>query len=196
MNSTKSEGLKKLPEYFKKMNETLEEFLSKEENIVGLNKAVEIIAATKDTKATIYLVGNGGSSAIAEHMAVDFTKNAGLKAQAISGTPMLTTFSNDYGYEYVFSKILERFANKGDVLFAISSSGQSKNILNACEAARAKGMFVITLSAFNADNPLRSAGDINFWLDSKAYGFVELLHNTIIHYVNDSVIGAIEYVIN
>ena len=97
---------------------------------------------------TIFLIGNGGSAAIAEHMAVDFTKNAGLRAMAVSGSPLLTTFSNDFGYEMVYQKAIEYFANKGDILIAISSSGASKNILNGCNAAKNKKMEVITFSGF------------------------------------------------
>jgi len=118
-----------------------------------------------------------------------------LRATAISGSPMLTTFSNDYGYERVFQKPIEIFGNEGDILIAISSSGSSVNILNACEAAKGRGMKIITFSAFKSDNPLRRKGDLNFWVDSKAFGYVELIHNVLIHYINDSIIGKAEYMI-
>jgi len=69
-----------------------------------MKEAVSLLKNSKGADSTIFLVGNGGSAAIAEHIAIDLTKNAGLRALAISGTPMLTTFSNDYGYEMVFEK--------------------------------------------------------------------------------------------
>ena len=150
---------------------------------------------TKDNNATIYLIGNGGSAAVAEHMAIDLTKNAGLRALAVSGSPMITTFSNDYGYENVFSKAVESYARKGDILVAISSSGESKNILNACKKARNKKLKIITLSGFKNNNRLRKMGDINFWVKSDAFGFLEVLHGLILHFINDSIIGKEVYMI-
>lgn len=181
--------------YFADFQRILADFTSDPENKARLDKAIEILRGTKDTSSVIYLVGNGGSSAIAEHMAIDFTKNAGLRALTISSSPMLTAFSNDFGYENVFQKALESFANRGDVLIAISSGGTSRNILNACNAAREKEMKIITFSGFNKDNPLSRLGDLNFWVNSRAFGYVELIHNLLIHYINDACIGAVEYMI-
>lgn len=181
--------------YFAGYSKTLNSFFENDANKKSLDKAIALLKSTKRLSSTIYLVGNGGSSAIAEHMAIDLTKNAGLRAMTISGSPILTTFSNDYGYEKVFQKAIECFGNKGDILIAISSSGASKNILNACNAARAKKMKIITFSGFDMDNLLNKKGDINFWVDSKAFGYVELIHNLLIHYINDAIIGSIEYMI-
>lgn len=184
-----------LDEYVKGFNIAIFEFLSDPGAKDQLEKAIQLLWNTKNRKSTIYLIGNGGSAAIAEHMAIDLTKNAGLRAMALSGSPMLTTFSNDYGYEKVFQKALESFADEGDVLIAISSSGTSQNILNACETAKKRDMIVITFSAFERDNALREMGDFNFWVNSKAFGYVELIHNLLIHYINDAIIGKVEYMI-
>src|SRR3989339_405763 len=181
--------------YYQRYDILARNFLNDKSAYDNMSKCVGILADTKKTGSKIFIIGNGGSAAIAEHMAIDLTKNAGLKAMAISGSPMLTTFSNDYGYENVFRKALESFADKNDILIAISSGGTSKNILNACACAREKGMNIITLSGFEANNPLRKAGDINFWVDSKAFGFIELFHNFILHYINDSIIGSEVYMI-
>ncbi len=184
-----------LKTYFDGYNKILNEFTADPKNQEDLQKAVDILKGLRESNSTIYLIGNGGSSAIAEHMAIDLTKNAGLRAMAISGSPMLTTFSNDYGYEKVFQKAIDSFGKAGDVLIAISSSGASKNILNACKTAKDKNMRIITFSGFNNDNPLRKEGDINFWVDSKAFGYVEIIHNLLIHYINDAIIGSVEYMI-
>lgn len=181
--------------YFAGYSKTLNLLLENDMNEDSLNEAITLLKGTKGTRSTIFLIGNGGSSAIAEHMAIDFTKNAGLRAMAISGSPILTTFSNDYGYEKVFQKAIENFSSEGDILIAISSSGTSKNILNACKAAKAKKMKIVTFSGFSVDNPLKKEGNINFWVDSKAFGYVELIHNLLIHYINDAIIGSIEYMI-
>jgi D-sedoheptulose 7-phosphate isomerase len=182
-------------EYFSNYYSALNKFLKNRENAGNLFKAVVLLKKTKNSNSRIYLIGNGGSAAIAEHMAIDLTKNARLRAIALSGSPMLTTFSNDYGYENVFQKAIECFAEKKDLLIAISSSGTSKNILNACDAARKKKMTIITFSAFESDNLLRKKGDLNFWVDSKAFGYVEIIHNLLIHYINDCIIGSAEYMI-
>jgi D-sedoheptulose 7-phosphate isomerase len=182
-------------DYYVKFNDILKNFFSDKDHCSDLQRTIGILNSTKSSNSTIFLVGNGGSAAIAEHMAIDFTKNAGLRALAISGSPMLTTFSNDYGYERVFQKAIESYARKNDVLIAISSSGSSKNILNACAAAKEKKMKVITFSGFSEDNPLRKEGDINFWIDTKAFGFVEIIHNLLIHYICDAIIGSTEYTI-
>ncbi|MBI4308997.1 MAG: SIS domain-containing protein [Candidatus Omnitrophica bacterium] len=181
--------------YFSDFDAVLKNCLKDLSHRKGLEKSVKILKATRKTRHKIILVGNGGSSAIAEHMAIDLTKNAGLKAMAFSGSPMLTTFANDFGYEKVFQKAIETFGDQGDVLIAISSGGTSKNILNAVSAAKAKGMKVITLSGFAPDNPLRAKGDINIWVNSRAFGYVELIHNLLLHYINDAIIGKAEYMI-
>ena len=183
-----------LDSYFSDFNDVLKACLADPAHRKGLAEAVKMLKATKG-KAKILLVGNGGSAAIAEHMAIDLTKNAGLRAVTVSGTPTLTTFANDFGYDKVYQKGVEAFGDAGDVLIAISSGGTSKNILNAVAAARSKGMKVITLSGFDGDNPLRKSGDINFWVNSRAFGYVEMVHNLLIHYINDAIIGKAEYMI-
>ena len=181
--------------YFKDFQTKLEECLADAGHRKALQESIRLLQGTKAQNRKIILIGNGGSSAIAEHMAVDLTKNAGLRATAISGSPMLTTFANDFGYEKVYQKAIEAFGDEGDVLIAISSSGTSKNILNACAAGRAKNMSMITLSGFDADNPLRKLGDINLWVNSRAFGYVEMIHNSLLHYINDAIIGKAEYMI-
>ncbi len=184
-----------LQEYFNGFNQALNNCLDFGNQRQDLDRAVTLLKATKATGRKIILIGNGGSSAIAEHMAIDLTKNAGLKAMAFSGTPMLTTFANDFGYDKVYAKAIDTFAEAGDILIAISSGGTSKNILNAVAVAKLKGMKVVTFSGFTADNPLRREGEINIWVDSKAFGYVEMIHNLLIHYINDAIIGKAEYMI-
>ncbi len=179
--------------YFEDYNKVFAECLGDPNNVEALYSAVELLKATKQKRAKIFPIGNGGSSAIAEHMAIDLTKNAGLRASAISGSPMLTTFANDYGYERIFQKGIEKLADEGDVLIAISSGGSSPNILNACTEARKKNMAIITLSGFDPDNSLRKLGDLNLYVHSRSYGYVELIHSALLHYINDAIIGKAEY---
>lgn len=169
------------------------ECLADKDNYKALEDAIDMIKQTRLNKTKIILVGNGGSAAIAEHMAIDLTKNAGLKAMAFSGAPQLTTFANDYGYDRVYSKAIESYADKGDVVIAISSGGTSINIINAVRSAKKIGCRTITFSGFKENNPLRKEGDINIYLKSKAYGYIEIIHNLLIHYINDAIIGKAVY---
>jgi D-sedoheptulose 7-phosphate isomerase len=137
----------------------------------------------------IMFIGNGGSAGIASHLAIDFSKNGGLRAMAFNDAAALTCLANDLGYENVFSEQIALHARAGDLLVAISSSGASASILNAVAAARAGGARVATLSGFTADNPLRRTGDVNFFVRSDAYGFVEVAHLALCHAVLDIELG-------
>jgi D-sedoheptulose 7-phosphate isomerase len=120
-------------------------------------------------------------------MATDFWKTGGIRAMAFNDGALLTCMGNDYGYEQVFAKPIQMFAKPGDVLIAISSSGQSANILLGAQAARQKGCQVITLSGFKPDNPLRSLGDYNFYVPAQIYGAVEIVHHSICHCLLDMI---------
>jgi D-sedoheptulose 7-phosphate isomerase len=137
----------------------------------------------------LIFLGNGGSAAIASHMATDYSKNGDVRSIALNDSSMLTCLGNDLGYDRVFAKQIELYARPGDLVIAISSSGRSANILNAVEAARVTKCTVVTFSGFEADNPLRALGDINFYINSDRYGFVEIGHLTICHAILDFLCG-------
>lgn len=143
------------------------------------------LAENRANNKKIMFIGNGGSAGIAAHALADYANAGGFKTTDFYGSALLTCMANDYGYENVFSKPIEMFAELGDMLFAISSSGQSPNILNACKVALDKKCDVITFSGFSPDNLLRKLGRINFYVPSNHYGFVELAHQTIIHCILD-----------
>jgi D-sedoheptulose 7-phosphate isomerase len=133
----------------------------------------------------VMFVGNGASASHASHMAADFSKNGKIRSVAFNDAAALTCYANDYSYEEVFSKQIEIQGQAGDVLIAISSSGESENIIQAVRAARKIGASVITLSGFEADNRLRQLGDLNVWAPSPDYGFVEIAHLGVIHAIVD-----------
>lgn len=145
--------------------------------------------AAQDAGSKIMFIGNGGSMGIATHMAVDFSKNGKMRSMAFGDGAMLTCLGNDLGYENVFAKQIEWHGRENDVLIAISSSGRSANILNGVAAARAHGAKVVTFSGFRDDNPLRSKGDVNIYVRSMEYGFVEVAHQAIIHAILDLDLG-------
>lgn len=141
--------------------------------------------AAHDAGGKLLFIGNGGSAAIASHLAADFSKNGGLRALALNDAATLTCLGNDLGYENVFAKQLELHARPGDLLIAISSSGRSPNILAAVAAARAGSAGVVTFSGFAGGNNLRRLGDINFYVRSSEYGFVEVAHLSLCHAILD-----------
>lgn len=145
--------------------------------------------AAHEAGGKIIFVGNGGSAAMASHQAFDYWKNGKMRATAFNDASLLTGGGNDFGYADVFSKPIEMFAQPQDVVVAISSSGQSPNIVNAARAGKEKGCFVMTMSAFQSDNPLRACGDINVYLDTMVYGYAEIGHETILHTMLDYLIA-------
>ena len=142
----------------------------------------------------VLIFGNGGSASIASHFSVDLTKNARLRCVNFNEADLITCFTNDYGFEHWVEKAIDFYGDEGDLLIVISSSGCSKNMLNGVKAAR-NGNFksVVTLSGFDEDNPLNKLGDINFWVDSKAYNFVENIHQIWLLTIVDLLIGSSEY---
>ena len=129
----------------------------------------------------VVFIGNGGSAAIASHMAVDWTKNGGIRSIALNDAPTLTCLSNDFGYDQVFAKQLEYYAHPEDVVIIISSSGKSPNITEAGRWCSDNRVRCITFSGMNAQNKLRLRGWLNFWVPAMDYGLVELTHMTLLH---------------
>jgi len=155
----------------------------------GIELAGRLITDQAHSERKIMFIGNGASAAISSHMSTDFWKNGGMKAVAFNDSSILTCIGNDYGYKHLFEKPIEMFAQEGDVLVSISSSGKSENIVLGVNAARAKQCKVITLSGFAVDNPLCSLGDVNFYVPAKAYGPVEILHHSICHCILDTIMS-------
>lgn len=154
----------------------------------GLAAAVAMLKAQTAAGGKAIFIGNGGSAAIASHQAVDYWKNGGMRAIAFNDSSLLTCIGNDYGFEDVFAKPVEMFADPGDVLLSISSSGRSENVLRGVAAARARRCRVITLSGFEPDNALRRLGDLNFYAPGRGYGLVEIAHLAVCHAIVDSVV--------
>ena len=155
----------------------------------AIDRAIAWAQEAHDAGNKIMIVGNGGSAGIASHTAIDFSKNANLRALAFNDSSALTCLGNDFGYEHVFAKQIEFHGKPHDLLIAISSSGGSPNILNAVAAARARNIRAVTFSGFKADNPLRRSGDLNFYVPASEYGFVEMAHQALLHALLDLKIG-------
>jgi D-sedoheptulose 7-phosphate isomerase len=153
------------------------------------NQLMALARVTHAAGNKLIFVGNGGSAAIASHMAADYSKNGNIRALALNDVSMLTCLGNDLGFETIFAKQIELHARTGDLVIAISGSGRSANMLEVVQAARAAACAVVTFSGFTSDNPLRGLGDINFYINSDRYGFVEIAHLTICHAILDFICG-------
>lgn len=140
------------------------------------------LAKVRDKDQMLFLVGNGGSAAIASHIRTDCVNACGLRAVTLHESSVMTCYANDYGYDNAFARQFQAMARRGDMLVAISSSGRSPNILNVVDTALEMGCPVLTLSGFSAANPLRMRGDLNAWLNSDDYGPVEVGHLFLLHH--------------
>ena len=147
-------------------------------NIADWYQMVEMIEKTHIAKKKVIIAGNGGSAAIASHLSVDLTKSLGIRAVCFNEAGLITCFANDFGYQDWLEKAIDYYADEGDLVVLISSSGESKNMINAARKCRASALRLITFSGFSADNSLRKTGDLNFWVDSDFYNVVETTHQT------------------
>ena len=145
-----------------------------------INASVNLIANTKKNKNKIYIVGNGGSSSIASHVSVDFTKVAKINCSTFNNANLITCFANDYKYENWVVEAIKAYSLEQDLFILISSSGTSKNIVNAAQYCKQKKINLITLSGFKKNNPLSQTGNINFHVESEEYNFIEMTHHIIL----------------
>lgn len=175
--------------YFKKCSD----LLVQSNMIDDIIKAKKIILKTKNNGGKIIFAGNGASASIANHASLDFTKQGQVNSVNFNESAFITAFSNDYGYENWVKKAVEFYGKKEDLVILISSSGTSKNIVNAAQYAKENGISLITFTGFSESNPLKSIGDINFWVNSKAYNIIEGIHQLWLLSICDLIIGKTEY---
>tara|TARA_Y100000768_G_scaffold335533_1_gene276781 strand:+ start:226 stop:780 length:555 start_codon:yes stop_codon:yes gene_type:complete len=167
-------------EYVKSINTVLANVAEKQ-----LNEAIKIINKTIKNSGKIYIVGNGGSASIASHVSVDFAKVARVKSSTFNNANLITCFANDYGYENWVTEAIKAYMNKNDMIILISSSGTSKNIVNAAKYCKKKSINLLTLSGFKKNNALSKLGKVNFYINSNQYNFIEMSHHIILVYLVD-----------
>lgn len=149
----------------------------------GLKRLQKEAQARHKKGKKVIFVGNGGSAAISSHMAVDWTKNGGMRAIALNDAATLTCIANDFGHENVFAQQLEYYAQPGDLVVIISSSGRSPNVLATARAANELDLDSVRLTGMDPDNELRRGGVLNFYVPCGDYGLVELTHLSLLHSV-------------
>ncbi|EKO3383851.1 D-sedoheptulose 7-phosphate isomerase [Vibrio fluvialis] len=168
--------------------DVLSKFLSDDHNIAQIEAAAKVIADSFKQGGKVLSCGNGGSHCDAMHFAEELTgryreNRPGYPGIAISDPSHLSCVSNDFGYDYVFSRYVEAVGAKGDVLFGLSTSGNSGNILKAIEAAKAKGMKTIALTGKDGGK-MAGLADVEIRVPHFGYADrIQEIHIKIIHIV-------------
>ena len=169
----------KFDKYFKNYNKSIYNLLN-DLDISLIDKSVELIQECKKNKGKTYIIGNGGSASIASHVSVDFAKVAKVPSNTFNNANLITCFANDYGYENWVKEAIKAYTQKNDILILISSSGNSKNIINAAKYCNQSNIPLITFSGFDKENNLAKLGNINIHINSKNYNYIEMSHHIIL----------------
>lgn len=154
----------------------------------ALDMWTDLTIDIRSRQNTVFLIGNGASASMASHVSADLAKNAHVHTEVFTDLSLITAIANDISFDEVFAEPLRRRMKTGDMLVAISSSGQSKNILQAVATAKELGGRTITLSAMKPENPLRRQGELNLYVSAQTYGLAETCHAAILHYWIDTII--------
>jgi len=187
---------KQILNHFLEAQRVLAEFIAKSENFDKIKTAGDEIIKSVNSGGKVISCGNGGSMSDAMHFAEELTgrfreNRDPIAAIAISDPSHISCISNDYGYEYVFSRFIDSIGQKGDVLLAISTSGNSKNVIKAIESAKAKGMFVIGLTG-KTGGIIASLSDVEIrtpmsdWADRVQELHIKIIH-ALIHYIETNI---------
>ena len=169
----------KYEKYFKNYNKSIYDLLQNFDTSL-IEKSVELILKCKKNNGKVFVVGNGGSSSIASHVSVDFSKVANIQSDTFNNSNLITCFANDYGHDNWIKEAIKAYTNKNDLLILISSSGTSKNIINAARYCKDNNISLITLSGFDFNNPLTQLGNINIHIPSENYNYIEMSHHIIL----------------
>lgn len=170
---------------FQDAHQVLTKFISDEQNVLKVNQAVEMMVETYKNNGRVFSCGNGGSMCDAMHFAEELTgrfrkERRPLGAMAISDSSHISCVANDYGYDFIFSKYVEAWGNKGDVLLAISTSGNSPNVINAVIEAKKKGMKVVGLLG-KGGGKLKDMVDVSLVVESNVSDRIQEIHIKCIH---------------
>jgi len=189
--------MKNIKEDFIEAQKVLENFISDEKNFENIKTAGDIIINSVKSGKKVISCGNGGSMSDAMHFAEELTgrfreNRQAIAAISISDPTHISCTANDFGYDFIFSRYLEAVAQKGDTLLAISTSGNSKNILEACKFAREKGMKIIGLSGKDGGK-LASVCDVEIRAPKSNYAdraqeiHIKIIHS-LIHYIEQNLL--------
>lgn len=152
-----------------------------------LESAIDVLSRAREEGSTVFSIGNGGSAATASHFAGDLAKNTkreGYKPfraiSLVADLSLVTAYGNDEGFDRIFAEQLNSLMSGGDVIVAISASGNSQNIISAVLAGKERGAVVIGLSGFDGGR-LRNLADVSIHVPSRQYELVEDVHGIVLH---------------
>lgn len=153
-----------------------------------INNFCKLIKETSKKK-NIFIFGNGGSSSTANHFANDMTKNAKIKTYSFSNDNLISCYSNDYGFNNWIKKVLEHYAKPGDLSIFISASGNSENLVRGVKYCKLKNIRSFSFTGLKKNNKLNKLSDNFFWVNSKSYNQVEIIHHIVLLVSVDILIG-------
>ena len=144
----------------------------------------------------LVFAGNGASSSISSHAALDFTKQGKIQAITFTDPALVSAYSNDFGFENALVEMFNSYRKNNDLLILVSTSGNSENIVNLATSAKKLGHQVISFTGRESSNALKTTSDIAFWVDSHAYNIVENIHMIWLGYLIDCLVGAEVYAVS
>ena len=167
-------------------------FKNQKDKIIRLAESIKNI---KRNKGKIIIFGNGGSAATASHFSVDLTKNAKIRAINFNEADLITCLSNDYGHDNWVKKAIEFYIDKNDLVILISTSGNSKNVINAAKFLRKKKLPFFSLTGMKKNNLLNkiSISKNNLWVNNMSYNQIEIVHHLVLLLIIDILIGKSVY---
>lgn len=181
-----------IKQHFTDAKNVLETFLADDKNFAAIETAGKLMSDAVKTGNKIFSCGNGGSMCDAMHFAEELTgrfreNRKAIAAIAIADPSHITCVGNDYGFEFIFSRYVEAVGNKGDVLLAISTSGNSKNVINAIKVAKVKGIKVIALTSKDGGE-IKNICDVEIRAPHSPYADrAQEIHIKVIHSLIDFV---------
>lgn len=183
-----------MSDFFTPYFSNLVSFLS-EENlpITSLERLFALTTQTKRSNSKIIILGNGGSSAIASHAAIDFSKSAQIRAITFNDPSLITCLANDYGHSNWMKEALKLYACKDDLVILISSSGRSKNMLEAARYTSSQKLPLVTFTGMDLDNDLKeiNSSGLNIHVPSYSYNFIENVHQCLLLSIVDAHASAV-----
>tara|TARA_Y100001958_G_C21150469_1_gene486776 strand:- start:515 stop:1075 length:561 start_codon:yes stop_codon:yes gene_type:complete len=166
--------------FFKYLDKYIENFKLKLTEVQSQKNSIKDIFKVLikyKNKNQVHIFGNGGSASIASHFSMDLTNNSVIKCISYNDPSIITCYSNDFKFENWISRTIFKYGKKNDLLILISSSGESKNMINAVKMAKKKKFSkIITFTGFKKNNSLKKIGNLNLWVDSRNYNVVENIH--------------------
>jgi D-sedoheptulose 7-phosphate isomerase len=187
---------------FENLNKYFDDINNNSKNIIitdkaGLeideDKAYQIIYKKlydmKKASGVMHFIGNGASASIASHFGLDYFKAGGVRTNTFNDLSALTAYGNDISFDEVFAFPISQILKEEDMLVAVSSSGNSPNIVRGLQAANEQGSFLLTLSGMKEDNKIKKMGHINMYFPDMDYGPTECAHTIMLHHILDTFVA-------